>query len=638
MSVPCRAVPLSLSYVSIFFKPHLFYVFVFPFPLTLIGIIISYRIVQQRYKSFKFDDVFWLPAVRGVVPGEDTLFADLVEYTKLMMKVKEADHHDIHITEDDEDALECRERIDIELEGRKCLLAIDSRQFRNKVASESLENFLGELLNNSDLDIKIILINSNDDDDDKQEDATIRLGPISFKSTALLFGAISRFITANGCPAAQSPDEYADLMVPPSVANIVPDEQQQNNDNNRTISMRRERLMSIMGKGIPLDVIKVGKTMPASVFIRLIGMANTPEVKIDSIENLEGAISKWTNRMDYDISNMNYFRAMDLEHVLKELKGQKSKFPSIDDLVAKEKELHRKHTLCFKTRQYEEGNRIRREILALKKQIMREKRLASSRQTPTANLTQSQTDKIANIQAKMDSIMKLANSSFSSLNDVHSPDKTEATFRLGSAYHSCDLCIYSGFVENFDPGNDLGASVCWTNESCDLNLDEKGSSLSEFGGVNLDQDIKSLPGIAETPWGIVKCGTGNAVIVGPGNYDDLRVHCVILAVGPVSPTRDEVFDENDEDSLHYMTVMMRSCIRSSFILAKHSQVQSIAFPTLTTKVGSSTYESTLLTNLKLLVDEAKFSDLNTLHIVASSLEESSKLIEMALTMGLAMLE
>jgi O-acetyl-ADP-ribose deacetylase (regulator of RNase III) len=162
--------------------------------------------------------------------------------------------------------------------------------------------------------------------------------------------------------------------------------------------------------------------------------------------------------------------------------------------------------------------------------------------------------------------------------------------------------------------------------------------LSEFGGINLDQDIKSLPGIAETPWGIVKCGTGNAVIVGPGNYDDLRVHCVILAVGPISPTRDEVFEENDEDSLHYTTVMMRSCIRSSFILAKHSQVQSIAFPTLTTKIGSPSYESTLLTNLKLLVDEAKFSDLNTLHIVASSEEESRRIVEMAVTMGLAMSE
>merc|ERR1712238_523681 len=108
---------------------------------------------------------------------------------------------------------------------------------------------------------------------------------------------------------------------------------------------------------------------------------------------------------------------------------------------------HRKHTLCFKTRKYEEGNRIKREILALKKQIMREKRMAASSrlQTTKANdLTQSQTDKIANIQAQMDSIMKLANSSFSSLNDGNIlPQKmTEATFRLGSGYHHCDVCIY----------------------------------------------------------------------------------------------------------------------------------------------------------------------------------------------------
>ena len=237
----------------------------------------------------------------------------------------------------------------------------------------------------------------------------------------------------------------------------------------------------------------------------------------------------------------------------------------------------------------------------------------------------------------MKSIMKLANSSFSSLTDLQeSPDKNEAVFRLGSAYHSCQVRIYPGNVEDFDPGDDLGASICWTNECCDINLDEQGASLLSYGGQNLADDAETLPAIAETPWGTTKCGTGNAVIVGPGNYDDLRVHCVILAVGPISPTRDEVLDESDEDSLHYITVMMRSCLRSSFILAKHSQVQSIAVPTLTTKVGSPTYESTLLTNLKLLVDEAKFSDLNTLHIVARSDEESTKLIDMALTMGLTM--
>jgi hypothetical protein len=576
------------------------------------------RYVQKRPKSFHYDDVFWLPAARGVTPEEDTLFADLVLYTSLMMNAD----HDIS---SDMNALECRERIEIELEGRRCLMAIDSRKFENLNAAENLENFVSLLLNNPDIDVKIILINSNSE----EEDATINLGPIEFKSTALLFGAISRFITANGCPAAQSPDEYADLVVPPSVS----DARKRKN----TVSVRRDRLMIVMGDGIPLEVIRSAKTMQANVFIRLIGLANTPEVQIDSIESLETSIAKWKKRMEYSIEIKNCFRAMDLQQVLKELESQRSKFPSIEDMVAKEKELHRKHTLCFKTRRYEEGNRIKREILDLKRQIMRQKRMMTSRQTPKSALTQSQSDKIADIKAQMDSIMKMANSSFSSLTDMpENPDETEAVFQLGSAYHRCDLRIYPGNVEHFDPGNDLGASVCWTNESCELNLDDQGRSLLQAGGQNLDEDIRSLPGIAETPWGVTKCGTGNAVIVGPGNYDDLQVHCVILAVGPISPSRDEILEEGDKDALHYITVMMRSCIRSSFILAKHSQVQSIAVPTLTTKLGSPTYESTLLTNLKLLVDEAKFSDLNTLHIVASSEEESKKLIEMALTIGLTM--
>jgi len=576
------------------------------------------RYVQKRPRSFRYDDVFWLPPARGVEPEEDTLFADMVEYTSLMQNAD----HDIS---SDMDALECRERIEIELEGRRVLIAIDSRKFESQNSAESLENFVGGLINNPDLEVKIILINSNGED----EEATISLGPIEFKSTALLFGAISRFITANGCPAAQSPDEYADLVVPPSVATA----QKRKN----SVSVRRDRLMSVMGDGVPLEVIRAGKTMQANVFIRLIGLANTPEVQIDSIETLEASIQKWRGRMEYNIENRNCFRAMDLQQVLKELEAQRSKFPTIADMMAKEKRLHREHTNCFKTRRYEEGNRIKREILELKRQIMRQKRNAASRQAPRAMLTQSQTDKIADIKAQMDSIMKMANSSFSSLTDLQTPEnKTDAVFKLGSAYHRCDLRIYPGNVEHFDPGNDLGASVCWTNESCDLSLDDQGKSLLAAGGRNLDEDIRSLPGIAETPWGVTKCGTGNAVIVGPGHYDDLQVHCVILAVGPISPKRDEVLEESDKDSLHYITVMMRSCIRSSFILAKHSQVQSIAVPTLTTKLGSPTYESTLLTNLKLLIDEAKFSDLNTLHIVASSEEESSKLIEMAVTIGLTM--
>jgi len=580
------------------------------------------RYIQQRSKTFKFDDVFWLPSAHGVVPDKDTLFGDLCEYVDRIMKSNAG-------IADDDEAMECRERIDLELEGRRTLIALDSRKFETEAASENLESFLGQLLSSS-FDVKVILISPDsvakdeEDDEEDHEDDTIRMGPINFKSTALLFGEISRFITANGCPAAQSPDEFAALMVPPSVAKLQ--------DQTKFSSTRRTRLMSQIGNGIPLDVIRAGKNMPASAFIHLIGMANTPEVTVESSSGLSAALEKWASQMELAIANKNFLRAMDLEQVLKELNSMRSKFPSIDDLIAKEADLHRRHTQCFKTRQYDEGNRLKREILALKKQIMQEKRAASSQHTTVV----ARPDKITDLQAQVKSIMEMANSSFNSLNELVAPDKTEAVFTLGSAYHNCVVRIYPGNVCDFDPGRDLGATVCWTNECCDLNIYDGGKNLLDYGGQNLDKDISSLPGITQTPWGIAKCGTGNAVIVGPGNYNDLRVHCVILAVGPMSPSCEDEYEENDEDSLHYIKVMLRSCIRSSLILAKHSQVQSIAFPTLTSKVGGPAYEPTLMTNLKILVEEAKHSDLNTLHIVARSEEESSKLIGIAMELGLAL--
>ncbi|KAG7373277.1 leucine rich repeat LRR-containing protein [Nitzschia inconspicua] len=585
------------------------------------------RYVQQRFKTFKFDDVFWLPPAHGVLPEQDTLYGDLSE---LMFRIIKSDHN----ISQDEDAMECKERIDIELEGRRVLLAIDSRKFETTAATENLENLLSDLLA-SELDVKVILISPSSDlqeneeeneEEEDEEDDTVRVGPIDFKSTSLLFGEISRFITANGCPAAQSPDEFAALMVPPSVAKLQ--------DQTKFTSTRRSRLMSQIGNGLPSDIIRAAKDMPASSFIHLIGMANTPEVRIDSANALTAATAKWKGQLDAAVMNKNYLRAMDLDQVLKELESMKSKFPSLEDLVAKEQELHRRHTQCFKTRQYEEGNRLKREILTLKKRIMQEKRAVAAQHTTVVATP----DKITNLQAQMDSIMRMANSSFSSLNELETPDRTEAVFSLGSAYHNCEVRIYPGNVCDFDPGQDLGATICWTNECCDLGLDDGGKTLLEYGGRNLKTDIGSLPGITQTPWGIAKCGTGNAVIVGPGNYDDLRVHCVILAVGPMSPSCDDKYEEDDEDSLHYIKVMMRSCIRSGLILSKHSQVHSIAFPTLTAKMGTSAYEPTLLTNLKILVEETKHSDLNNLHIVARSDEEASKLIGMALELGLSITE
>jgi hypothetical protein len=140
----------------------------------------------MRRKTFNYDDVFWLPATQGVVPKEDTLFADLCELADKMLNADE-------YFAENEEAMETSEQIQIELEGRRTLLAIDGRKFKAEVSSQSLEKFIGNLLN-AEVDVKVILITNNGEDgtsmEMEEEGDTINLGPIDFKATALLFGEI----------------------------------------------------------------------------------------------------------------------------------------------------------------------------------------------------------------------------------------------------------------------------------------------------------------------------------------------------------------------------------------------------------------------------------------------------------------
>ncbi|KAL3928890.1 MAG: hypothetical protein SGBAC_012449 [Bacillariaceae sp.] len=570
------------------------------------------RYINFRKKTFKYDNVFWMPPPEHVKPEEDTLFGDLCG---LFNKILAADHN----VWEDGDVIECRERINIELEGSKSLFAIDTRMFATDASAQNLEDFLGDLLNSGNA-IKIILITPSDDL--PPEEDTIYLKNLDFKATALLFGEVSRFITPNGCPAAQSSDEFGALMVPPSVAKLQ--------DQTKFSSSRRTELMGHMGGGNPRSIIKAAKQMPASTFIQLIGMANTPEIHVDSAKTLQSAMKRWTKEKDKAVEAKNHLRALDLEKVLNELDAMRSNFRTLDDLIAEEAEMQKKLETAMASRQYKEGNAIKREILAMKRLIMQEKRAV-----PDEN-EQAATDRLAGLQEQMQKIMQLANNSFSSLDHLSVDDRVAASFNMGSKYHNCELTISPQSALEYDPGDDMGAIICWTNECCDVTLSEGNKALMEAGGPNLQRDISSLPGITRTPWGLGKCGTGNAVIVGPGNYDDLLFHCIILAVGPTS--RDVDYKLDDEDALHYIKIMLRSCIRSCLILAKHSQVHSIAFPTLTTKMDGATYDTTLLMFFKILVEEARHSDLNRLHITAASENEASKLIAMGVDMGLELVE
>jgi hypothetical protein len=77
----------------------------------------------------------------------ENLFADLCELADKMLNADE------HFAENEE-AMETSEQIQIELEGRRTLLAIDGRKFKTEASSQSLEKFIGNLLN-AEVDVKI---------------------------------------------------------------------------------------------------------------------------------------------------------------------------------------------------------------------------------------------------------------------------------------------------------------------------------------------------------------------------------------------------------------------------------------------------------------------------------------------------
>jgi Ran GTPase-activating protein (RanGAP) involved in mRNA processing and transport len=571
------------------------------------------RYVLQRRKSFQIDNFFWLPPGKGVIPDEDSLYGDLCQAISLIIK----SDHDIW-QDADSSAMECRERIELELEGQRTIIAIDGRQFLTAEASQNLENLISHLLNVAD--IKIVLITSIEGSP-SQEESMVQIGPLDFKSTALLFGEVSRYISASGCPAAQSPDEFATLMVPPSVAKLE--------DQSTFSSQRRTDLLDFMGNGIPVNVIDSASHQIADDFIEMIGTANKPEVQIESFSQLESEVGRWTMQRKMAVNSKNYMRAEDLQSLLEELELHRPNFPSLKDLVKQEKQLQKALTAALEAKQYDTGTAIKRQILNMKRQIMHEKRAGPERQ----NHAGASNGRLAELKDKMQHMMAMANLSLDDL-DYNPASDSSAVYNIGSDYHPCFLRIYNGSVVDFEPAPDAGAIVCWSNECCDLRLEASGKLVAETGGRDLVADVDSLPPISDTTWGVTKCGTGNACIVGPGNYNELGVPCIVLAVGPLCPSCEDECEEDDADQLHYIEIMIRSCIRSALVLSKHTQLQAIAFPTLTTKFGGGTYHYTLQLGLKILVEEAKYSDLSNLHIVASSDDEASRLIVMAAKMGL----
>ena len=591
------------------------------------------RYILKRPKSFLINSVFWLPPPKGVTPDEDSLYGDLCKVTGMMIDSED----DIW---EEEEYTEARERILVEMEGKRVILVVDGRSFVSEAAGENLELFLSHLLN--ECGVKIILITATEADASgktsrsRSEETIIHLGPLDYRSTAILFGNSSKFVSSAKCSAAYSAEEFASYLVPPSVAKL--------GDQSKSSSRRQAVLFERMGSGNPSAIVEAASKMSEKEFNDLLRFAQRPEVNVDSAGALESEILKRRTQMDKALRGKNYLRAKDLSETLEELQSLHAKFPSLSELQAQERKMKRELTDLLAARKYDEANLMKRKMLALKRVIMKEKdaqpaRGASSKYTASGRLQE--------LQAQMNNMLAMAEkmNMEKSMSELESSqrladDAERAIFTIYREDSSCAFEISCGDLVKFDHPTGLSGIFCWTNEACDLSTYETGTKIAEQGGHRLLEDVSSLETIAVTQWGPVKCGTGEAVIIGPRTYGKLFARFLIMAVSPLSPTNDD--DDwdgdfnKDEDALHYLETGLRASYRSCFRMIRQTSLEAVAIPTITTKDTGGTYERTLRVGLQTVLEESKFSKLSKIVLMPSSPKEAVILIKMASSMGLSL--
>lgn len=581
---------------------------------TLLSAVSHY--ILARPTSFGIGEIYWLPAPPDIYPEEDTCYGDLCQVMDLLVEAED----DIW---DEELYAECRERIMIELEDQKTILIIDGRIFDTEAAGENLERFLSHLLN--EVSVKIILLTAQEGSSrakrSRSEETMITVGPLDFKASSLLFGDSCPHVSPDGNAMVHTPDAFANFMVPPSV-------KKQGADLNKALSRRQQELYDRMGKGNPRDIIATAAAISAADLVSMLRFAQRPEVQVESAEVLKHELAKRTSQLEKAIKGKNFLRARDLAETVEELEFLKSRYPSMDDLLSKEKDLKKEFSELLKARKYDDANKVKRKILALKKDIMKEKFAK-----PKGAGTVVASARLQQLQAKMDEMMAQANKV--SLSDE---DKADETFAIPQENNNvCRLHISKGEIISYKYSGGLSGIICWTNESCAFSGYATGEKILKAGGDNLEEDIELIEPVAETKWGPARIATGEAEIVGPRSYHNLAARYVVMAVPILSPANDdEEWDgENtDEDALHVLDTGLRTCYRSSFRLVKNTGMEGVGVPTVTTKEGGKVYERTLRIGLQTVIEEAKTTRLKSIDYIASSEKEAKILIKMAHTIGL----
>ena len=314
------------------------------------------RYIEQRQKSFLFDDILWLPVQRESLDAEDLLYMSLSRMVDIIGKAS--------VALPQEEIAYGQEwgRILRQVQGRRILLVLHGQLFGTDKSGEGLCLFLKDLLRVSNAKVIILDLSLSDADLLLDSHSTVKIDKLDFDSTVLLFARLS-------VSSAYSSQEIITSFTTPGS-----DKEEDLSPCQRQLLLcRREKIYDRMGMGIPSTTRRAALDMSNAELKELMHVLKRPLLNVSSRAELDAKIQDLETLESRQQKEKQYLLARDTHGTLDELASLRDTiFPSLSELHEEENEWTCSLQVALQSKQYDNADRIQQRLAEVQKRISTE--------------------------------------------------------------------------------------------------------------------------------------------------------------------------------------------------------------------------------------------------------------------------
>ena len=307
------------------------------------------RYIEQRQKSFLFDDILWLTAQQESVDSKDTLSLSFSRLLKVIARARDT------LPQRDLAYREYWGLLLRQIQGKRTLIVIDGKDFTTMASLEGLGVFLSDLLKISNA--KVIAVGLPWTEQEPMESTTITIDALDFDATVLLFSRV-----------ASSPSFSAKQII----SGLAAFPRSDNSASETLKHWRRRKIYECIGKGIPSNIRRSAQNMSDADLAELLKKSKRPLAAIDSRSELVAKIKELEESEAFQQKNKQFLAARDTNEMIKELHCLSRHFPSLEELEETEKDLQHSLQIATASKQYENADQLQRCLATVHKQISME--------------------------------------------------------------------------------------------------------------------------------------------------------------------------------------------------------------------------------------------------------------------------